>query len=289
MGTTWMKRRAGKAAAAAAMAAAMASMVFVQGAGATSGEPHSMRTHEAHSTSTSGGLLLDKGGKVLLSSDTYAIWWGSATAWNSSAQKALGDLLGGFNKSNYLGIAQQYMRTNTTLISSNYIGAVDDPSAPPSKVSPSTLGTEVAKEFGTNLDTNGIYFVYTSNFPRGGNFCAWHSYATVNGKRIAVAYMPNTANVAGCDPQVAGGTSYTDEGINSLANVTAHEFMESVTDTQPASGSYAWIDSSGSEIGDKCAWQFNSNVALSDGTTWKLQEEWSNAANNKTGGCVQGS
>jgi hypothetical protein len=285
MGTIFKSGRAGlaRAATAMALAAGIASMVAVQGASASSSGPNGMRTRDAHTTSTSGGNLVNHGGPVLETSHTYAIWWGNPAAWNSSAPVALGQLLSGFNGSNYLGIAAQYMPD--AKVSSAYEGARPDGSSPPSKVSPSTLGNEVGRLYGTNIDPLGIYFVYTSNFPKGGNYCAWHSYATVNGIRVAVAYMPNTTGVAGCDPQVpANTTSYNDEGINSLANVTAHEFMESITDTQPASGTYAWIDNSGSEIGDKCAWQFSSNVALSSSTVWKLQKEWDNSIS----GCNQG-
>jgi hypothetical protein len=69
------------------------------------------------------------------------------------------------------------------------------------------------------------------------------------------------------------------EGLRSLANVSAHEYMEAITDPSIS----AWYDSSGSEIGDKCAWQFKSAVTLPGGSTWQLQEEWS----NNTSGCVQ--
>jgi hypothetical protein len=230
---------------------------------------------------TSGGPLIDHGGKILPTSHTYAIWWGSSSAWSSDVQPGIASLFEGFDKSAYLGIAQRYMRGAS--IASVYEGSKVDPSAPPKKVSARTLASEVAKEYGTSLDPDGIYFVYTSNFPKGGNFCAWHSLATVNGQSISVAYMPNTTNVAGCDPGNLYNVSGS-EGLRSLANVTAHEFMESVTDTLPANGTYAWIDSSGSEIGDKCAWQFTGAVTLRNKTTWQLQEEWSNAAD----GCVQG-
>ncbi len=40
-----------------------------------------------------------------------------------------------------------------------------------------------------------------------------------------------------------------------------------------------WYDSSGAENGDKCAWTFNvPSVPFTNGTSWKLQGEWSNAA-----------
>jgi hypothetical protein len=196
-------------------------------------------------------------------------------------------LFSGFNGSNYLAVAQQYTRGAS--VSSTFEGEQFDGSAPPKRVSPSMLGAEIQKVYGSNLDPEGIYFVYTSNFPTGGGFCAWHSSTAVDGHNVAVAYMPNTKGVAGCD----GGNQYGDpthsEGLYSLANVTAHEFMESVTDTWPSSQSYAWIDNSGSEIGDKCAWQFSGTVTLplpdsKTTTTWQLQEEW----NNRTSGCVQG-
>jgi hypothetical protein len=54
--------------------------------------------------------------------------------------------------------------------------------------------------------------------------------------------------------------------------------MEAITDPDLS----AWYDSSGSEIGDKCAWKFQSCVNLGS-RSWQLQEEWSNSA----GGCVQ--
>lgn len=232
--------------------------------------------------SGNGGNLVDHGGQITAASDTYAVFWGPKSAWPTDVFNGIGNLFNGFNGSGYLGIAGQYMRG--AALSSAYQGNKFDTSNPPRKVSPSTLGGEIAKVYGSALDANGIYFVYTSNFPSGGGFCAWHSFATVNGHRVAVAYMPNTNGVAGCDGGNQYGTSTFSEGLYSLANVTSHEFMESVTDTWPANGSYGWIDGSGSEIGDKCAWQFSGPVKLSNNTTWQLQEEWSNSIS----GCAQG-
>jgi hypothetical protein len=219
--------------------------------------------------------LVDHGGKIIPASHTYVIWWGAPAAWPSDVASGIPTLLQGLNGSGLLKIGGQYMRG--VAIGSGYQGAKTDTSAPPRKVSPSTLGSEVAKEYGASLDSAGVYVVYTSNFPPGANFCAWHSFASVNGKQIAVAYMPNTTGVAGCDtgnPYRLSGS----QGLRSLANVTSHEFMEAITDASPANGSYAWIDASGSEIGDKCAWQFAGPVTLSNGSVWQLQEEWSNTA-----------
>jgi hypothetical protein len=90
--------------------------------------------------------------------------------------------------------------------------------------------------------------------------------------------MPNTTGVGGCDPGNLYNCNTYSQGTRCLANVTSHEYMEAITDADIS----AWYDSSGSEIGDKCAWQFSSCVPLSTGS-WQLQQEWSNSAS----GCVQ--
>lgn len=77
----------------------------------------------------------------------------------------------------------------------------------------------------------------------------------------------------GCDPQDT--TTGHSQGLAALANVSAHELSEARTD--PRNG--GWYDRSGAENGDKCAWTFNVPfVAFPNGTDWKLQGEWSNAA-----------
>ena len=289
MGRTFKSGRVGLArvAAAVALAAGLASLVSVQGAGASGAPTNGLHTRGLKPAASTSNLI-DHGGKVLPASNTYVIFWGPSSAWQSDVVGGIQDLFNGFNSSAYLGIAKQYMRIGS--ISSSLAGVAFDPTAPPNKVNASTLGNEVLKVKGqfttTTPDPNGIYLVYTSNFPRGGNFCAWHSLTTSGSTTYSVAYMPNTGGVAGCDP---GNLlkSTKSEDLRSLANVSAHEFMEAVTDTLPTNGSYGWLDSSGSEIGDKCAWQFDSKapaVKLSNGTVWQLQEEWDNSIT----GCNQG-
>jgi hypothetical protein len=76
--------------------------------------------------------------------------------------------------------------------------------------------------------------------------------------------------------------------------VSGHELSEARTD--PTSG--GWYDASGEENGDKCAWTVGAPyVTFSNGTIWKIQGLWSNAAyNSGTGypnsrgqdGCLNG-
>ncbi len=225
--------------------------------------------------------LIDHGGKILPASDVYYIWWGNQSAWPSDAISGLTTLAGGFNGSKFLSdIFPQYMRTSG--VSTAFVQSVYDSSTPPGHgPKTSTIVSEACKMIGANglkLDSSAIYVVLTSNFPSGVNYCAWHSSGSCNGVTIQVAYMPNTTGVSGCNDPVLSCNSNT-QGTNSIANVLSHEFSEAITD---ATGS-AWYDSSGSEIGDKCAWTFQSCVTLANGSSWQLQEEWSNTAS----GCVQ--
>jgi len=67
--------------------------------------------------------------------------------------------------------------------------------------------------------------------------------------------------------------------------------IQAITDPRGS----GWFDSSNQENGDKCAWSFHGPVAFANGSVWKLQMEWSNAAYpnayaNRSGqlGCLQG-
>jgi hypothetical protein len=232
-----------------------------------------------HNASGSGNLI-DHGGRVLPSSNTYAIWWGTG-GFPSDAEFGIDALLGGLNGTTFLGVAQQYMRG--AAVGSAFHTNWTDTSAPPLRSpSVSTIVAEACKVIAANgrtPDPNALYLVFTSNFPRHVNYCAWHSSGTCNGTTIQVSYQPNTTGIAGCDPGNLYNCNTYSQGTRSLANVASHEFMEAITDPDLN----AWYDSSGQEIGDKCAWQFSSCVNTSNNIKWQLQKEWSNSA----GGCVQ--
>jgi len=229
------------------------------------------------SSKTKSRNLIDHGGSVLPTSHVYAIYWGPVP---SDISDALDSFFSGFGGSSYANILTQYMRgVPPAPPATTYTALAPDPSAPPAN-SPSVsriVNEACASLGGAAPDPEGVYFVITSNFPRA-NFCAWHSYGTCNGHSIAVAYLPNVTGVSGCDISSLSSNPFSNGG-QSIANIAAHELSESITDQLIS----AWYDSSGQEIGDKCAWQFISPVTLSNGIEWTLQEEWSNA----TTGCVQ--
>ncbi|HEY2398955.1 MAG TPA: hypothetical protein VGI23_01305, partial [Steroidobacteraceae bacterium] len=157
-----------------------------------------------------------------------------------------------------------------------------------------TILAEVCKVI-TSPDTsgNGYYAVYT-DIPRGSaQYCAYHSVGSCGGTTVQFAYFFKLDGDAGCDPQ--DSSSGHSQGLAAIANVSGHELSEARTD--PANPG-AWYDAQGAENGDKCAWTFGAPlVTFANGSQWKIQGEWSNAAytagtgyanNSGQKGCLSG-
>jgi hypothetical protein len=232
------------------------------------------------------------GGKIMPTAVDKAIFWGPSWA-NASfvgdKVSGLDSWYTGHNGSNYAATVDEYTDTvngGHRVGSSGLVhqGHVIDTSTATGGNSASAILAEVQKQVTAGSIVpdpagNGYYPVY-SDVPRGhAGYCAWHSAGTVrlpSGSTVTVqfGFFFNLDGDAGCDPQDAQ-TGHS-QGLAALANVTAHEIEEARSD--PASPG-AWYDSSGSENGDKCAWTFNvPSVRFPNGTRWKLQGEWSNAA-----------
>jgi hypothetical protein len=265
----------------AAIAATFAVLGIVLGAATASaaGPGADNGRHLGRGSAKGGSVnLIDHGGPVLVHSDTYLVFWGTFPATASDEVAAMDKLFAGFGGSNYLAIANEYLRGGTA--SSTYHGYQTDTSAPSSHApKASDLGAEAAKAWGS-VQANALYVVFTSNFPHV-NYCAWHDHTTVNGTPIEVAYVPLQPH--GCSPYTVinlGANAYSDTAV-AAADSAAHEFMETVTDPDLN----AWYDGSGGEIADKCNYNYISVVTLANRSRWQIQSEWSNAA----GGCVQGS
>jgi hypothetical protein len=232
--------------------------------------------------------LADHGGPVMSNATAYAIYWGKQSTFPTDLKTALPLFFEGFGPSEYSYILDQYL---PAVFAASFDSTTASDSTSPPTTSPATskIVNEAckyikAKTFpltpvDASTSSGAVYFVYTSNFPHGINFCGWHSYGSCNGQTIAVAYIPNLSGQSGCNPgNLYNANSYS-EGTRADLNVAAHEFSEAATDPELN----AWYDSSGYEIGDKCAWVFSGPVTLANGTVWQLQEEWSNALN----GCAQ--
>jgi serine protease len=187
-----------------------------------------------------------------------------------------------------------------------FAGAWEDTSsAAPNQASAAQLATEAesaAGHFGNTTQAsnrNTQYFIVspTGTHPDGfgpsGQFCAWHDYSgdtsigTVSQPNGIVAFtnMPYVTDLgASCGENfVNSGSAGVDDGVTIVGG---HEYTETITDQFPAGG---WTDSSGSEIGDKCAWissgqGASQNITLATGT-FAIQSMWANDFNGGSGGC----
>ena len=179
----------------------------------------------------------------------------------------------------------------------------------PSSPTANQLGVEAEKaaaHFGnttaaSNRDAQYFIMSPTHTTPDGfntpfGQFCAWHDFTgdsgylgAINtsgtGGPVAFANMPYVTDAgASCGADfVNSGTAGALDGVTIVGG---HEYAETITDQFPAGG---WVDSSGYENGDKCAWissgqGASANLSLTTGT-FAVQSTWANDFNGGAGGC----
>ena len=242
------------------------------------------------------GKLTDHGGKILNEIHIYPIFWGPATTGFSPAYKsAISDFFtnlqcgGTFQPcKNHSDAVKEYFRDkNTVSPIIKYSGTFSDSSNPPSS-SPSTAtivaeAAKVVKASGALLDSQGLYLVFTSNYPSRVNFCAWHSAGsykpttTTAATWFTVAYMPYVGTSSGCSATyIPKYVQKTSPAVDSVINVTTHELYETMTDSR-LNNTAAWYDSAGYENGDKCAWNYGSTI-----NGYRVQSEY---VNSLPGGC----
>jgi subtilisin-like proprotein convertase family protein len=181
----------------------------------------------------------------------------------------------------------------------------DNAGASPASATARQLGDEAvrsASHFGNTtpaLNRLAQYVVLSPHgttpdgFNAGGGFCAWHDWngdsyvgspSTVGD--VAFTNMPYVT-----DAGTSCGQNFVNAGaagtLDGVTMVEGHEYMETVTDQNPAGG---YTDSAGAENGDKCAWLTPgtqggaANVAMGTGT-FTEQGGWSNDSVGGTGQC----
>ena len=226
-------------------------------------------------------LMTYHSGKIMTTANIYPIFWGTSwKAYPGDEKSGIDTFYRGISGSNYAKTADEYTGQGAQVGPvTTAVASVEDDTAAAGGGSTSAILAEVQKEIAATavpLDSsgNGYYPVYT-DLPRGhAGYCAWHSYGQVSGVTVQIAFFWKLDGDAGCDPQ--SSVPGQSEGLAASANVSAHEVSEARSD--PASPG-AWYDGQGNENGDKCAWTFGApSVTLTNGTSWKLQGEWSNNA-----------
>jgi hypothetical protein len=242
-------------------------------------EMHEAAQHQARRSAN----MTYHGGKIMPTVVSKAIFWGPS--WSNST--FVGDKISGLDSwytghsgSNYAKTVDEYTGTNGQVgPATTHQGHVVDTSTATGGNNTSAILAEVCKQISSgnivpDATGNGYYPVYSDVKRGNAGYCAYHSAGTCSGKPVQFAFFFNLDGDPGCDP--ADSTTGHSQGLAALANVTAHELSEARSD--PANPG-AWYDASGAENGDKCAWTFNqSSVNFPNGTKWKLQGEWSNAA-----------
>jgi hypothetical protein len=224
---------------------------------------------------TSSPQLVYHGGPVAHGVTAEPIFWGSS--WSEGDQK-IADMdifYQGVGSSTYAGTNTEYTDSNGHVSAAVSFGGhhVDSTSTNANGQRTQQILDEVCKVMGSNVKSGGYYPVYVDK-PRGGaQFCAWHSAGSCGSVAITFAFFFNLDGDAGCDPQDSN-TGHS-QGVAALGNVSGHELSEMLTDPQLN----AWYDSGGAENADKCAWTFGTNfVTFKNGSDWKIQGNWSNAA-----------
>lgn len=221
--------------------------------------------------------LLYHGGTVMHGTVVEPIFWG--TSWSGDTSDKIPGMqlfyssIGG---SSYAGTTSEYTDGGGHVSTAVSLGAThfDYSAATANGQQTGPVLAEVCSQISSPV-ANGYYPVYTDE-PRGhARFCAWHSAGTCNGVTVQFAFFFKLDGDGGCDPQ--DGSGLHSQGLAALANVSGHELSETMTDNHLD----AWYDSNGSENSDKCAWTFGTPLlTFNNGSQWKIQGNWSNAAYN---------
>jgi len=230
------------------------------------------------------GPMTWHGGNVLVASRTFAIYWGSE--WNNStfaADKITGltSFLQGWSGSPYAGALTEYAGANGQVTSaSTYAGSIIDPSPPPAgRPTDAALIAEVASLVPVP-DAGTLYLIYATTTRGTAPFCGFHNVGTSKRHSFQFAWFFSTDGDPACDPQ----DTFTghSEGLSALANTTAHELAETITD--PRLQGWFAVGVSG-EVGDKCNFVEDTTfVTFANSSIWHIQAEWSNAANQASTG-----
>ncbi len=240
--------------------------------------PHVMRTR-AMPGPNAGSNLIYNGGSIEKFPISYVVFWHFTTDPSGEAPY-LTNFLNGVGGSSWLNTDSQYYessRGNITNPSGQLKGTWFDNSSIPSHPTDSNIRAEAAKlmaRFGFNRDAMYIVATQHGHNTRGFNtqWCAYHGSTSTSSGSIAYTNLPYITDAGfNCgENAVNPGSSGILDGVSIVGG---HELAEGQTDPFPSSG---WVDSSGNEIGDKCAWVGLADISLSTGT-FAVQPLWSNA------------
>jgi len=259
-----------------------------------------------------GSNLAYHGGPVMHANTVYAIYWVPSgfsiqSGYDTLINNFFGDVAAdsGHTTNVYYSDTQYSDGSGTIAYSSSVGGSVVDSNALPSSgcsdaytsvcLSDSQIRAEIDRVATAHnwaragaiffmFTAKGIGSCYASSSCAFSQYCAYHSNFNSTSGNTLYANMPYADTIpAACD----AGNHPNNNDADATINVTSHEHNETITD---ALGT-AWYDRRGQENGDKCAWNFGTQLGggsgaqynqLINGHTYELQQEWS----NRSSGCV---
>ncbi len=260
------------------------------------GSTSNLYYHGGTSDSSAGTIGVETAPQV------YIVFWGSQWNGRDPYNEAANEInfLSGVGGSSWLNSVSQYCQGVASGSFScsggqaigNQAGMYagywyDNGAAAPNHPSQSQLANEAIKaaaHFGNTGVTSNASVQYVIATAHGYNsrgfgtqYCAWHSSTSSSYGDIAYTNLPYITDAgANC------GANFNNLGYTAGQTIVeGHEFAETVTDQYPSSG---WLDSGGSENGDKCAWSSATNYASFSTGAFPVQPLWSNASNG--GACV---
>jgi len=220
-------------------------------------------------------------GQVMHHNKTKAIFWG--TSWKNDTSDIIPGIdhfLSAWGNSHPASLANEYYDIHGPITAkSEYLGHViiDTPTKRPADwVKPLfDIMAEVCKLTNNDPDKDTIYMVYTDTdngeFPVG----AIHYPGLCGRKPFQITWMPKVIQTSGVYEDTSGHSPM----LSHLANASAHEIWETMANPL-GDGWYTLVDLG--EVGDRCYTTFPPTegqlTTLSDGSKWRLQSLWSNAA-----------
>lgn len=236
----------------------------------------------------------------------YLVLWGSQWNNNDPSGEAgiVENFLGNVGGSSWLNSVTQYCQGVATgtffcngagQAAGNPAGILigvwaDNAGAAPNRPRQSQFAAEAvraANHFGNTTATSNASAQYVIATAHGFNsngfgtqYCAYHSSTSSSGTGdVAYTNLPYIT-----DAGASCGANFNGLGPNAgMTIVEGHELAETISDQFPSTG---WLDSGGSENGDKCAWNAATTNETFGGFSFPVQPLWSNAANSGAGGCV---
>lgn len=117
------------------------------------------------------------------------------------------------------------------------------------------------------LDANGVYLVMTAKDIKMAsgfctNYCGWHTAASMSGIVMKYGMIGDSSTQCprGCMSQ-SNVSPNNNPTADAMISVVAHEIAEAVSDPRVN----GWLDNTGYENCDKCAWNFKNQYTLPNG------------------------